>query len=128
MPAPPFHDVCVMQFHPTMALSRLMGTREGRRAPGRVSQEQLGSSLGPVLDLSTGGMRVLAIRPPPPEESLVVRLLSGTVCLDLTCRVAWSRRLGFRRFEVGLSFADVDSEVARILSRISMDHRARLAI
>ncbi len=117
-----------MQFNPTVGVSRLAGPREGRRVPGRLTQEQLGSSLGPVLDLSTGGMRVLATRPPPAEETLVVRLLSGTVCLDLACRVAWSRRLGFRRHEVGLTFCDLDGDVVRMLSRISLDHRARLAV
>jgi len=117
-----------MQFNPTVGVSRLAGPREGRRVPGRTTQEQLGSSLGPVLDLSAGGMRVLATRPPPAEESLVVRLLSGTVCLDLPCRVAWSRRLGFRRHEVGLTFTDLDGDVVRMLSRISLDHRARLAV
>jgi hypothetical protein len=117
-----------MQFNPTVGVTRLTGPREGRRAPGRLTQEQLACSLGPVLDLSTGGMRVLATRPPPAEDALIVRLLGGTVCLDLPCRVAWSRRLGFRRHEVGLSFTDLDGEVVRLLSRISLDHRARLAV
>lgn len=128
MPGSAFHDPYCMQFNSNLGLSRLTGPRDGRRAPGRVTQEQLASSLGPVLDLSTGGMRVLATRPPPPEETLVVRLLSGTVCLDLACRVAWTRRLGFRRHEVGLSFSDLDGDVVRMLSRISLDHRARLAV
>ena len=91
--------------------------------PGRIPQEQLASSLGPVLDLSSGGMRVLTTRPPRPEERLTVRLLSGAVCLDLACHVAWWRRLGFRRHEVGLTFLDVNEDVARMLSRISMDYQ-----
>jgi PilZ domain-containing protein len=128
MPAPAFHDVTVMRFNPTVGLTRLLGSREGRRAPGRLPQEQLASSLGPVIDLSTGGMRVLAKRPPPPTQTLTVRVVSGAVCLDLTCQVAWSRRLGFRRHEVGLTFVDVYEDLALMLSRISLDHRAKHAV
>ncbi len=52
-----------MQFNPTIRLSRFLGSRDGRRIPGRLPQEQLVSDLGPVLDLSAGGMRVLCTRP-----------------------------------------------------------------
>ena len=52
-----------MQFNPHLGLSRFIGRREGRRVPGRLPQELLMCSLGPVLDLSVGGMRVLSTKP-----------------------------------------------------------------
>lgn len=115
-----------MQFNPTMRLSRFMGSRDGRRIPGRLPQEQLICDLGPVLDLSPGGMRVLATR--PRLGSMDVGLRGGDVSLSLRVKVAWSRRLGFRRHEIGLTFIDVDDELSTILARISGDHRARSAI
>ena len=115
-----------MQFNPTMRLSRFLGSREGRRIPGRLPQEQLVSSLGPVLDLSAGGMRVLSTRPLLGMRDVGLR--GGDVSVKLSTKVAWSRRLGFRRHEIGLTFLDVDQELVTVLSRISSDHRARSAI
>ena len=115
-----------MQFNPSLRLSRFVGPRDGRRIPGRVAQEWLVSDLGPVLDLSPGGMRVLATR--CRVGKLDVRLRGGDVSLTLRTNVAWSRRLGFRRHELGLAFIDVDENVAGILARIAADHRARQVI
>ncbi|MHC4414447.1 MAG: PilZ domain-containing protein [Planctomycetota bacterium] len=115
-----------MQFNPHLTLSRFIGRREGRRVPGRVPQESLFCELGPVLDLSPGGMRVLSTRPHEGEVS--VCLGGMDIDLKLQARVAWIRRLGFRRHEVGLTFLDVDEDVAKILTRIATAHRTRHAI
>ena len=115
-----------MQFNNTLRLSRFIGRRDGRRIPGRLPQEMVVSNLGPVLDLSTGGMRVLATSPLDGEFDVDLR--GANVSLTLETKVAWVRRLGFRRFEVGLSFVNVDDELAKILARISNDHRSRQAV
>jgi len=120
------HDVKDMQFNPTMRLSRFLGSRDGRRIPGRLPQEQLVSSLGPVLDLSAGGMRVLSTRPLLGTKDIGLR--GGDFSVKLSTKVAWSRRLGFRRHEIGLTFLDVDEELGTMLSRISSDHRSRSSI
>jgi len=115
-----------MQFNPTMRLSRFLGSRDGRRIPGRLPQEQLVSDLGPVLDLSAGGMRVLCTR--PRLGMMDVGLRGSDFSVKLSTKVAWCRRLGFRRHEIGLTFIDVGEDLATMLSRISSDHRARSAI
>ena len=81
------------------------------------------SSLGPVLDLSAGGMRVLSRK--PRSRDIDVKLVGADVSLTVRAQVAWSQRLGFRRHEVGLTFLDVDEATALLLSRISNVHRAR---
>jgi hypothetical protein len=115
-----------MQFNPHLGLTRFIGRREGRRVPGRLPQELLMCDLGPVIDLSAGGMRVLSTR--PRVGTLDVRLDGAEVSLTLRAKVVWARRLGFRRHEIGLSFLEVDEDTARILSRISSAHRARAAV
>ncbi len=115
-----------MQFNQSLRLSRFVGHRDGRRVPGRVVQELLISDLGPVLDLSPGGMRVLATR--SRVGKLDVSLQGSDVSLTLRCNVAWSHRLGFRRHEIGLAFIDVDESAAGILARIAANHRARQVI
>ncbi|MHC4220752.1 MAG: PilZ domain-containing protein [Planctomycetota bacterium] len=112
-----------MQFNPHLGLSRFIGRREGRRIPGRLPQELLLCNLGPVLDLSAGGMRVLSTR--PQAGSLDVALQGADLSLTLRAKVAWVHRLGFRRHEIGLTFLEVDEDTAQLLSRISNNHRAR---
>ena len=112
-----------MQFNPHMGLTRFIGRRDGRRVPGRLPQEMLMSSLGPVLDLSAGGMRVLSRK--PRSRDIDVKLVGADVSLTVRAQVAWSQRLGFRRHEVGLTFLEVDEATALLLARISNVHRAR---
>ena len=121
-----FHDLGVMQFNPQTNLTRFIGRREGRRVPGRLPQESFQCGLGPVLDLSSGGMRVLCRR--PYQGKLRIHLEGYDVVLSLQTRVAWIRKLGFRRFEIGLAFLDIDEDVAQMLTRIATIHRARLAV
>ena len=115
-----------MEFNPHLGLSRFIGRREGRRVPGRLPQELLYCNLGPVLDLSAGGMRVLSTK--SRAGNLDVELQGADVSLTVGAKVAWAHRLGFRRHEIGLSFVDVDEDVFQILSRISSQHRARAAV
>jgi len=76
-----------------------------------------------VLDLSAGGMRVLSTRPLLGTKDIGLR--GGDFSVKLRTKVAWSRRLGFRRHEIGLTFLDIDEELGTLLSRISSDHRSR---
>ena len=115
-----------MQFHPHLTFSRFIGRRDGRRVPGRVPQESLMCTLGPVLDLSVGGTRVLAVRP----QNGIIRISLWGMDVDLTlhAKVVWSRRLGFRRHELGLSFLDADEDIKKILTRIAATHSRYRAI
>ncbi|MCH8342486.1 MAG: PilZ domain-containing protein [Planctomycetes bacterium] len=115
-----------MQFNPQTNLTRFIGRREGRRVPGRLPQESFHCGLGPVLDLSSGGMRVLCKR--PYQGELRVHLEGYDVVLSIRTRVAWVQKLGFRRFEIGFAFLDIDEDVAQMLTRISTIHRERRAI
>ncbi len=121
-----FHDLGFMQFNPQTSLTRFIGRREGRRVPGRVPQESLQCDLGPVLDMSSGGMRVLCTR--PYEGEVQIHVEGYDVVLTIQARVAWIQKLGFRRFEIGLAFLDIDEDMAQMLTRISTIHRERRAI
>ena len=107
-------------------MMRVIGRRDGRRLKGRMPQEALDCNLGPVLDLSSGGMRVLSKR--PREGELTVHLDGFDVTLKLDANVVWTTRHGFRRHEMGLEFMHVDEEMGQILSRISRQHRKQRAI
>ena len=99
---------------------------DDRRTTGRLPQESLECNLGPVLDMSTGGMRVLCKR--PHQGPLQVCLKASQYSMTLSGQVVWSRRLGFRRHEIGVHFVDVDDDTTQVLSRVSASYRMRRAL
>ncbi len=111
---------------PQRGVEDLLQLGDDRRRAGRLPQESLECNLGPVLDLSTGGMRVLCKR--PHEGPLEVRLQASQYSLTLSGQVIWSKRLGFRRHEIGVQFVDLDDDTSQVLSRISATYRMRRAL
>ena len=110
-----------MSYYTEPVLKALIGRPDCRRSSGRQRLEALTSSLGPVLDLSAGGMRVLSKK--HREGELEVTLTSFGKKFRVLAKVAWSRRVAFRRHVVGLSFMNVSAENVKILNNLSCDHR-----
>jgi len=104
-------------------LLRIPKPDANRRAQGRLPQELLQSNLGPVLDLSMGGMRVRCGRAPKGEVD--VDLMGLVEPIRLRAEVMWSRRQGLLKFEVGLKFIDIAPDVARQLTELSLNHSLR---
>ena len=119
-------DLQIMRFDPMATMMRVIGRRDGRRLKGRLAQEGLDCNLGPVLDLSSGGLRVLSKR--PRDGELTVHLDGFDLTLKLQAKVVWTTRHGFHRHEMGLELLHVDEEMGLILSRISRQHRSQRAI
>ncbi|MFQ5949019.1 MAG: PilZ domain-containing protein [Acidimicrobiia bacterium] len=88
-----------------------------RRRDVRLKQRSLQSNLGPVIDLSRGGLRVRSTRRLRGEQEVVLFNRNGPH-LRLRARVVWSRRLGFRKHMAGLQFVDPPDDMARGLARI----------
>ncbi len=107
----------------TIPLDNYHKLGDERRAHGRLPQELLQSSLGPVLDLSIGGMRVQSVK--APKGTIDVELLDFEGPVAVRADVMWVRKLGFRKYEVGLNFPHVPAEVAKQLTRVSLNHRLR---
>ncbi len=107
----------------TVPLDNYRQLADDRRAHGRLPQELLQCSLGPVLDLSMGGMRIHCSRAPKGEVD--VELLDLEHPVSIRAEVMWARKIGFRKYEVGLNFPHVGPEVAKQLTRVSLNHRLR---
>ncbi len=89
---------------------------DSKRVAGRVRCQDIECSLGEILDLSVGGMRVkTSARLPRIGSTLTVTIaaLEGQVTAAVT--VQWIRRRGWLRREVGLKFGPLDARVARVL-------------
>ena len=89
-----------------------------RRLHARVSQRSLDSSLGKVIDLSVGGMRVQSTRRLRGTLSVVIFNPQGGH-IQIQARVAWTMRIGFRKHLTGLEFIDLPPSAASELARIA---------
>lgn len=97
-----------------------------RRAGVRLLQESLMCSLGHVLDLSIGGMRIRASRALEGEHE--VELKDAEEPLALKAQVAWCHRMGFRKYQVGLLFLDTTPEQRQHLTRLATRNSYRCAL
>jgi signal transduction histidine kinase len=107
----------------TLPLDNYRQAADDRRAHGRLPQELLQCSLGPVLDLSMGGMRIQCSKALRGRLEVELHDIEGPV--KIQAQVMWTRRLRFRKYEVGLLFPHVAPDVAKELTRVSLNHRLR---
>jgi hypothetical protein len=70
-----------------------------------------------------GGMRVQCSRAPKGRVEVELMDIEGSV--KIRAEVMWTRRLRFRKYEVGLYFPHVAPDVAKQLTRVSLNHRLR---
>jgi len=108
----------------TVTLAKPSETSDDRRAHARLPQEALTCNLGEVIDLSLGGMQVHCTR--AAKDKLVeVQLTYEGETIKVQAEVVRSDKVGFRKYELGLRFLDVDPETAKQLTRVSLDHWVR---
>ncbi len=89
-----------------------------RRRRGRVkSRGSVTSNLGSVLDISSGGLRVLSKTKVEGEGR--VELISPTKRVIVTARVVWCHKVAFRKYVMGLEFIDLTPELTRTLTEIA---------
>lgn len=92
-----------------------------RRRAGRFELEDVTCDLGPVLDLSAGGMRIRCRHVPDGIFPVRVKGLGGEVVVK--AQVAWVKRESLFKREVGLQFVEVTPDMARSLSQMAMSSR-----
>jgi len=88
---------------------------ESRRY-GRLKDPGVRCSLGPVIDLSAGGVRVLSKHRLKGRVDAVFDTGNGPR-LGVRAKIAWCRRMGFRSYLVGLQFEDLPLSSAKRLLR-----------
>ena len=89
-----------------------------RRKSGRVKAESIvGCSLGRVMNLSTGGIRVRTRR--RLGVVITVDLSTSTGRVRVRCEVVWTRRQGFGRYLNGLRFVEVTPAISRQISMLT---------
>jgi len=91
------------------------------RSRGRMRCNNVETSIGPVLDFSSTGMRVLSKREIRLEEgeSMLVRIESAFDPITVPVVVRWSKKLGWRRYETGVQFVELTDEARAVLADIA---------
>ncbi len=81
---------------------------KGARRGDRYQATNVRCMLGDVVDVSSTGLRVRGKGAPPAAAAQVIHLNVCTEGQKVNCaaRIVWSRRVGFRSFEVGLEFVN----------------------
>jgi hypothetical protein len=102
------------------------GVPEPRRRTGRLPQESLMCNLGLILDLSVGGMRILCRK--APTHPVEIEITGHTLPGKLIATLAWSKKVGLFKTEIGLRFEKVTAEMATCLTQIAAINRFRRVI
>ncbi len=92
-----------------------------RRSAVRFKLGQLKCNLGRVLDLSSGGLRLLSWRKLKGRHEITLFDRDGGVRIE--AEVRWSRRHGLFKHEIGLQFLNVPSDIAAKIKRLFSEHR-----
>ena len=97
------------------------GREDDRRRAGRLRTEGTESSLGHVVDMSAGGMRVVRKGGLPVEvgERFRVDLQVDQEILAIDVEVRRVRKMGRRKFEFGLQFIHLDDQMKQRLGRLA---------
>lgn len=79
------------------------------RRHGRLRCHLLECLLGEVQDISASGLRVRSRGKPVVKvgECMILTLQSVSTRLELPVEVVWVKKVGFRRYDVGLRFGDL---------------------
>jgi len=84
-----------------------------RRSHIRIPQAELHCSLGRVQDISRGGIRVSCRR--SPSGAVAFQINTTVDPLLMQAEVVWSKRLGFRKHEIGMRFIEPSVELAELV-------------
>ena len=101
------------------AIGRSYAGFEHRRA-GRVNVGLLRCNLGRVLELSSGGVRLLSRRKLGGRHE--IKLFDSDVGIRIEAEVRWSRRHGLWKHEIGLQFPNVTSDIAAKLTTLATNN------
>ena len=96
-----------------------MQTAPERRRSAQAGVHTMRSNLGPVVDLSSTGMRVLSSRRLRATASVVLTDETGPE-FRVRARVAGSKRLGFRKHVAWLEFLDPPPALAEHLTKLGL--------
>ena len=103
-----------------------VGSAKDRRRFGRLRTHEIRTSIGRVLDLSGGGMRVESRWPIRLRagDLAIISLISEAGEVDLHVRVSWVRPGGLFRCQAGLEFERLTPRLKAMLNYLAQSNVA----
>lgn len=101
-----------------------------KRKSGRLACEELRSSLGPVIDLSSEGCRILHGRfgGAMTGARVMLRLEGYECCVSVPAEIMRRNPHGLLKVEIGLRFVNLTQGQRDEISALARTHRVRYAI
>jgi hypothetical protein len=96
-----------------------------RRHHGRLLQQNLDCSLGQVIDVSAGGMRVISSQ--VASGDVRVEIPAREPRIRIPARIIWTKDMGRGQWEVGLQFVGMTPEISKQLSALALSYGLRMA-
>lgn len=93
---------------------------ENKRRHGRLVVQETGCSIGMIEDLSCSGARIstkFKVKTTEKPIGLRIETLDGPTTLP--CKVVWSKRVGFRKWSVGVEFTAMTMDQRRMLTDLA---------
>ncbi len=93
---------------------------ENKRRHGRLVVQETGCSMGTIEDISCSGMRITTnfkIKPCDKSIGLRIETLDGPTTLP--CKVCWAKRIGLRKWSIGVEFTAMTMDQRRMLSDLA---------
>jgi c-di-GMP-binding flagellar brake protein YcgR len=76
-------------------------------------------TMGEILDLSAGGMRVHSRVKVEKGHDMTITIITQHGPVSVDCKVAWVKRVKFFWYQIGLEFGAIDPELRRSLSEFA---------
>ena len=98
---------------------------DDRRAAARIRQDTLlKCNLGEVLNFSKSGMRLRRKRIPT-RSNVHVKITDGETSVKVHADIVWVRKIGYRKYDLGLQFIDLSEEEKSIITKLAMYNRCQ---
>lgn len=105
---------------------------DDKRGSGRLDVDGInsvskGTSFGEVINLSANGLLIMRRKRMKfaEYERFSVQLGADHLTLDVSIKVAWEKRIGFRKWLYGFSFCDMPDRDQMIIKKMAMQAGAK---
>ena len=93
---------------------------ENNRRHGRLVVQETGCSIGTIEDISCSGARILTkFKVKVSEKTIGLRIETLDGPTTLPCRVVWSKRVGFRKWSIGVQFTAMTLDQRQMLTALA---------